>query len=494
MKYIGQKIITDMQVDLYRHLIHADVAYLMNQSSGKLISKFTNDIVTMRAAVSNLLTSLARDALTVVFLVALMLYQSVTLSLIAFTVFPLALVPIIKMGKRMRRVANSIQDELEHYTSQLDNTFHSIRVIKSYAREEFEIQKVGSKIDKIFQLYKKAITTSTVTSPLIEALSGIAVAAVIWYGGTEVLNGHTTPGSFFAFIMAFISAYRPVKSLADLNTNLQEGLASARRFFKILSIKPEIKDQDGALPLKVEGGEVVFKNINFSYPSGKKALNSLSFTIPAGKTVALVGASGGGKSTITNLLLRFFEQQSGSIYIDQQNLDSVTIASLRQAIAIVTQDVMLFEDSVLNNIAYGNLEASEEEIKAAAKLASAHEFIENLPQNYQTQIGPNGIKLSGGQRQRLSIARAILKNSPILILDEATSSLDPVTEQEIHNSFMGLRKNRTTLIIAHRLSTIIDADLICVIKGGEIVESGTHQALLSKGGEYSRLYATGNDE
>ncbi len=488
MRYVGQRVITDMQIKLYEHLISADLTFLNSQSSGRLISRFTNDIITMRGAVSNLLTGLVKEFLTVIFLIALMFYQNFTLSIIAFTVFPLAVFPIVKMGKRMRKISNSTQEELGKYTSRLDDTFQTIRIIRSYGREAFEIKRARDIMENIFRLYIKAIKTDSITSPIMEMLGGIAIAAVIWYGGSQVISGNTTPGSFFAFIAAFITAYKPIKSLADLNTSLQEGLAAARRLFAVLDIKPSVCDAENSVDLTIKGGAIKFNKVSFSYLEGKQALKGLDFIVPAGKKVALVGASGGGKSTIINLILRFYDTEDGFITIDEQDIKKVKLTSLRSAFAIVTQEIMLFDDSVMANIGYGNLTASEEEIINAAKAAAAHDFIMELPNGYDSLIGQHGLKLSGGQRQRISIARAILKNAPILLLDEATSALDPIAEQQIQDALENLRQNKTTLVVAHRLSTIIDADIIYTIKDGRIVESGTHQQLLNLNAEYANLY------
>lgn len=490
MKFVGQRIITDMQLKLYEHLLYADLGMLSRQSSGKLISRFTNDITVMRRSVSNVLTGIAKELLTVIFLVGLMFYQSVALSLIALTVFPIAVYPIMRLGKRMRKLSRRTQEELGTYTSQLDETFQGIRMVKAYGREPQEIGKARGIIEGIFNLYIKAARTESGSSPIMEALSGIAIAAVIWYGGSQVISGATTPGSFFSFITALIMAYKPVKSLADLNTSLQEGLASAKRLFAILDIKPAITDEEHALPLKVRGGHIIMDNIVFRYATDKQALDHLSLEIPAGKTVALVGASGSGKSTIMNLILRFYDPESGQITIDGTDIKSATIASLRESMALVSQDIILFDDTVRANIAYGKAhEVTNEEIIAAAKDAYAHEFIMQLPQQYDTLIGQHGATLSGGQRQRLAIARGILRDSPILLLDEATSALDPISEQQIQSALAKFTKNRTTLVIAHRLSTVINADVIHVVSAGRIIESGKHAELLKYDGEYKKLYA-----
>jgi subfamily B ATP-binding cassette protein MsbA len=491
MRYIGQRVITDMQVKLYSHLLYSDLSLIISQSSGKIISRFTNDITIMRGAVSNLITGMVKESLTVIFLVALMFYQDFYLTIIAFTVFPLAVIPIINTGRKMRKISRNTQEELGNYTSRLDDSFQSIRIIKSYNKEEYEIKKAGTITENIFSLYLKAIKTDAISSPIMEMLSGIGIALVIWYGGSKVMAGETTPGSFFAFIAAFITAYKPVKSLSSLNNNLQEGLAAAKRVFAILDSKSEINDKENAINLSLSSAGIKFDQISFAYNEGKKALENITLEIPAGKTAALVGASGGGKSTIINLLLRFYDVASGAILINDIDIRDVTLKSLRENIAIVTQDITLFDDTIYANIAYGKETATMDEVIKAAKDSSAHEFISELEDGYNTIIGQNGMRLSGGQRQRISIARAMLKNSPILLLDEATSALDSISEAQVQKSLELLRAQRTTLVIAHRLSTIISADIIYVIKKGNVIESGTHNELIKNSKEYSKLYNTG---
>jgi subfamily B ATP-binding cassette protein MsbA len=488
IRFVGQRVISDMQIKLYEHLVYADLAFINQHSSGSIISRFTNDIAIMRASVSNALTGIVKELLTVIFLVCLMFYQNLVLSSIAFIVFPVAILPMIKMGKRMRRVSNKMQEELGKYTAKLDSTFYAIKMIKSYRREIFEITRAKQMVEGIFLLYRKAMRIDALSSPMMEMLSGIATATVIAYGGMQVINGHTTPGGFFSFIVAFIAAYKPLKSLSDLNNNLQDGLAAAERVFKLLDTKPAVINSINASDLKISSADVEFTDVVFNYDDGKQALNNVSFKVKGGTTIALVGKSGAGKSTIVNLLLRFYDPNSGHIAIDNQNIKHVTIESLRDNIAIVSQDVMLFDDSIMNNIRYGRLDATDDEVIEAARAAAIDEFVYNMPDGYSSIIGENGHKLSGGQKQRISIARAILKNSPILILDEATSSLDNISERHIREAIIKLSKQRTTIIIAHRLSTITHADMIYVLKEGQIVEQGSHDKLYNKGKEYSRLY------
>jgi subfamily B ATP-binding cassette protein MsbA len=356
--------------------------------------------------------------------------------------------------------------------------------------EDYEEGRAAGLFERIFRLVDRANRTRSRAGPMMEALGGAAIAMVIFYGGHQVIIGARTPGAFFSFITALLLAYQPVKSLATLNASLQEGLAAAQRIFEVLDIEPLIRDRPGALPLRVAGGEIRFQSVHFSYQPGTVALDGISLTVPAGSTVALVGPSGAGKSTVLNLIPRFYDAGGGTIAIDGQEIGSVTLASLRGAIGLVSQEVSLFDDTVRANIAYGRFGAAQADIEAAAAAAGADRFIQELPQGYDTLVGEHGIRLSGGQRQRLAIARAMLKDAPILLLDEATSALDSESERQVQAALRVLMRGRTTVVIAHRLSTIIGADLICVMDHGHIVETGRHAQLLAKSGLYARLYET----
>lgn len=494
MRFIGQRIVTDMQAQLFNHLLYMDLNTLTKEASGRILSRFSNDITLLRRSVSSVMTGVAKEVLTLAFLIGVMLYQSATLSILAFTVFPLAIFPIVRLGKRMRKVSRRTLEELGQFTEKLDGILRGIRVIRAYQAEPFEEQRTYQRLESIFGLYIKAARTESLVSPIMEALAGIAIAAVIWYGGSQVISGETSPGAFFSFITAFIMAYKPVKSLSGLSTALQEGLASARRLFELLDQKPQITNCENAKQLAVKKGHITFEDVSFNYEPKKPALHHISLDVPGGKTVALVGASGGGKSTILNLILRFYEPQSGTIKIDNQSLLDVTMESLRSHIAFVSQEITLFDDTIAANIAYGNRHASREELIRAAKMAEAHEFIEDLPEKYDTIVGQDGLTLSGGQRQRIAIARALLKDAPILLLDEATSALDPISEKKIQAALKNLMKSRTTLVIAHRLSTVEEADLIYVLKRGKLVEQGIHTDLIKKKGGYYAKLAQGLDE
>jgi subfamily B ATP-binding cassette protein MsbA len=375
-------------------------------------------------------------------------------------------------------------------TTLLSQTFQGARHVKAYGMEDYEQRRAASLFERLYALVDRANRTRSRAAPMMEALGGAAIAMVIFYGGHQVIVGARSPGAFFSFITALLLAYQPVKSLAILNASLQEGLAAAQRIFEVLDIEPAIRDRSGARPLRIAGGEVRFAQVRFGYQPGAVALDGISFTVPAGSTVALVGPSGAGKSTVLNLIPRFYDVDGGSIAIDGQEIGSVTIATLRGAIALVSQEVSLFDDTVRANIAYGRFGAAQADIEAAALAAGADRFIEELPQGYDTLVGEHGVRLSGGQRQRLAIARAMLKDAPILLLDEATSALDGESERQVQAALRMLMRGRTTVVIAHRLSTIIGADLICVMDHGHIVEAGRHAQLLARNGLYARLYET----
>ncbi len=490
MSIVGQRILTDMQIRLYAHLMRMDIAFFHANSTGRLISRFTNDINSMRMAVSNALTSFGKDSLSLIFLIGVMFEKEWRLALIAFLVLPAAVIPIARLGKRMRKVSANTQVQVGTFMTILEQTFHGIRHVKAYGMAEYEKKRVTGLANDIYNLIIKASRTRALSSPIMETLAGAAITLVIVYGGYRVIEGGTTQGQFFAFIAAALMAYEPAKRLANLNTNLQEGLAGADRLFRVLDTEPTIVDAPEATDLEINGGMIEAKNVSFAYDEAdKSALTDISLTVDAGKTVALVGPSGAGKSTILNLIPRFYDLDAGTIAIDGQDISKVTMASLRQNLALVSQEITLFDDTVRANIAYGRKDASEEEIIEAAKNAAAHDFITELPQGYETVVGEQGVKLSGGQRQRLAIARAMLKNAPILLLDEATSALDTESERKVQAALNKLMENRTTLVIAHRLSTVVDADVIYVIDDGRILEQGTHAELLTKKGAYANLYA-----
>ncbi len=489
MNFVGQRIITDTQHRLYRHLNRMDLGFFQQTPTGGLISRFTVDINMMRSAVSDALTGIGKDFLTLIFLVGVMFVQDWILALIAFFVFPVAIFPIVRLGQRIRKVTISVQEEMGQFTTLLEQTFQGARVVKAYGMEEYEQDRVRNLAERVFQLVFKSARVRSMASPIMETLGGIAVALVIFYGGFRVIEQSMNPGAFFSFITALLLAYEPMKRLANLNASLQQGMASALRLFELLDTEPKIEEHSNARTLEIKGGEIKLNQVKFSYNPDNPAVEGIDLLVPAGKLVALVGPSGAGKSTILNLIPRFYDVDSGNITIDGVDVRNVTFESLRSNIALVSQEITLFDDTVRANIAYGRPNALDAEITRAAKNAAAHEFIANMPKGYKTFVGERGTKVSGGQRQRLAIARAMLKNAPILLLDEATSSLDTESEQEVQKALRKLMKGRTTLVIAHRLSTVMEADLIHVIDNGKLIESGNHDQLLDNNGTYARLYA-----
>ena len=486
---VGLKIIADAQSRLFAHLERMDLGFFHANPTGTLISRFTVDIGQMRAIVSSVLTSLGKDLMSLIALVGVMFYQNWQLAFIAIFVFPIAILPVSRLGKRIRKVTANTQVESGLLMTLLEQTFQGIRVVKAYGMEAYEKSRMDELIEKLFALSFKSARIRALASPIMESLGGVAVAIVIIYGGQQVIDGVNSPGAFFSFITALLMAYEPMKRLANLNANMQEGLAGAQRLFDVLDTEPVILDKPDARVLGNIQGKITLSDVNFSYAPDIPALSKVTLEVPAGQRVALVGPSGAGKSTILNLIPRFYDINEGSVSIDGIDVRDVTMASLHQNIALVSQEIMLFDDTVRANIAYGRAGASDQEIEAAASNAAAHEFIMKLPEGYDTRVGEQGVKLSGGQRQRLAIARAMLKNAPILLLDEATSALDTESERQVQTALDQLMSGRTTLVIAHRLSTVVDADVIYVIEGGRISQSGSHTALLEEGGPYAKLYA-----
>ena len=489
MEYSGEKIISDIRYRLFSHLMNADLNFFHKNSSGKLISRFTYDVGLLRASVSTALTGIAKDSMTLIFLVALMFYQDWFLAIIAFFVFPAAVLPILYIGRRIRKISTSTQVEIGSFASLLSQIFQGARYVKAYTMQKYEKRRAKKIIDDLFNLIYKSVRIRSRTRPILETLGGIAIALVIFYGGSKVISGATTPGTFFSFITALLMAYQPLKRLANFNINIQDGLAAADRIFNLLDQKPEITDLPNAKEYIHKKGEIEFKKVKFSYGSKTShALNEINLKIPGGKTVALVGKTGAGKSTILNLIPRFYDTQSGKVIIDKKNIKNYKAHTLRKKMALVSQEVTLFDDTIRANIAYGNPNSTEKQLYEAAKKADAHEFITSFKDGYKSVVGEHGIQLSGRQRQKIAIARAILKNAPILLLDEATSSLDSGSEKDIQKSLKKLMKNKTTLVIAHRLSTILDANLIYVIDNGRVLEKGSHKTLMKNKSLYSKLY------
>ena len=417
------------------------------------------------------------------------------MALFSFFAFPLAIWPIIKIGKKIRSVSYATQDEVGIFTNVLNESIKGIRIIKAYCRQNFALEKAFQTINKIKDLYIKSTKISSRISPLMEFIGSLAVAVAIWGGGSLILNESMTTGQFMSFLVSLLLAYKPVKTLANLNISLQEGLSGAQRIFNILDLEnSKIELENKNKELSIDKGQIEIEKIRFAYPNQDNLFENFSLTIPAGKKVAIVGPTGSGKSTIINLILRYFNIQDGNISIDGNNINNYDVNSLRKNISLVSQDTTLFNDTILNNIKFGNLNSSIEEIKQASINAGSHKFIQELPNKYDTIVGESAIKLSGGQKQRIAIARALIKNSPILLLDEATSSLDSITENEVEKAINLLMKNKTSLIVAHRLTTIKTADLIYVLDKGKIIEFGNHNDLIANNGLYKRLYENDKKE
>jgi len=488
VSFVGQRILADLQKRMFAHLLRADLAYFHDQSSGGLISRFINDVEKMRGTVASVFTAIGRDSLTIIFLVAVMFYQDWLLAVASFFAFPTAILPLVNIGKRMRKVSANTQRELGQFTTLLNEVFQGARHVKAYGMEAYERKRADTVIEQIFSLVFRAARTKAAAYPIMETLGGTAIVVVICYGGWQVIEGTRSTGTFFSFVTALLLAYDPVKKLVNLNAQLQEGLAAADRVFEILDVEPAILDSPDAKSMEVAKGDIDFADVTFGYGDGPPALRGVSFAVEAGKTVALVGQSGAGKSTVLNLIPRFFDTNSGRISVDGHDIRDLTIASLRANIALVSQDVTLFDDTIEANIAYGRAGATPEEVREAARNASAHAFIEEMPKGYATVVGEHGVKLSGGQRQRIAIARAMLKDAPILLLDEATSALDTESERAVQAALGILMEGRTTIVIAHRLSTIQSADMIHVVDAGRIVESGRHLELLARDGVYANLH------
>jgi ATP-binding cassette, subfamily B, bacterial MsbA len=486
------RLVTDIQQTAFTRLIGSDFARLARDTPGRLVSKLTNDITFIQSSVMAVVNSAIRDLFQVTALIYSMFSLDWQLTLIVVLVYPLGAIPIAFISRRLRLVAKQTQNQLGDLTSLLTENLSGARLIKSFRLEDYASKKLDKSFDDGFRLRLKSVRTRARLDPMLEALGGLAVAGVIAFAYLRISSGISTVGDFMGFLTALLIASQPIKALGNLSGKIQEGLSAIESIYEILDEKPHIVDRPAAKPLAIAAGAISFKSVSFAYDpvSRDKAVYDFTLDVPGGKTVALVGRSGAGKSTIVNLVPRLFDVTSGSIAIDGQDVRSVTLASLRDQVSIVSQDITLFDDTIMANIALGRLTASEDDIIAAAKAAAAHDFIMAQPLGYQTVIGDRGGRLSGGQRQRLALARAILKDAPILLLDEATSALDTESEQLVQDALARFTKNRTTLVIAHRLSTVQRADQICVMDAGYIVERGTHAELLARNGSYARLAGT----
>ena len=487
MSSIGLRIVTNLRNTLYEKIQLQSLSFFAEHPTGLLMSRITNDVASVQTASSEAVTSLVKDTVMLISLIAVIFYTDWKLALIAIVVIPVAIYPISWFGRKIRKVTTSLQITVGTLNSLLQETISGTRIVKAFCMEKHEYDRFAKENERIYKFNMKSISINAISSPLMEVLGGVGIAAVIFYGGYNVVQGHSTPGTFFAFIAASLMLYEPIKRLTNVNNTINQGIAGADRVFSIIDHVPDIMDKPGAgvLPKVTKGIEI--ENVTFSYET-TPVLKNINLFIKAGEVVAFVGMSGGGKTSLVNLIPRFYDVSEGRILIDGQDIRDVTVQSLRSQIAMVTQQTILFNDTVKNNIAYGDIKRTDEEIINTAKAANAHNFIMKLPKGYDSNIGELGTKLSGGEKQRISIARALLKDAPILILDEATSSLDTEAEIEVQDALDNLMKGRTTLVIAHRLSTIRNADRIIALVNGRIVEEGDHNTLMAKKGEYYRLH------
>ena len=486
---IALNAIGDLQKAMFKSSHAADLTAFHEEPTGNLISKFTNDVSIVSNTIIRVLGNLFRDVLVVVFLICAMLYHNWQLSAV-MAIFLVALLPILQITKKMRGNARDVQEHIGVITSQLKESFGGARLVKTYNLEDSENQRLGQSFDERIRLFLKLITQQARVDPILEVIGGLAIAGIVIFGAYQVNADMATGGSIAAVLVALLMLSPKLRALGTLNNVLQEGLSSAARIFDVIDKRPEIIEKEHAQTLDKVEGKIEFQNVSFIYANGKQALDGLDLSIKPSQTVAFVGASGGGKSTLINLIPRLYDVTSGAIRIDDIDIKDLTLSSLRKHIALVSQKVTLFDDSVAANIALGHQDASQDDIIDAAKHADAHDFIMALPQGYKTNLGEDGLSLSGGQRQRLSIARAILRDAPILLLDEATSALDAESESKVQKALERLSKGRTTLIIAHKLSTVQTADKIYVLDKGQIIESGTHKSLSRKaGGPYAKLLA-----
>ena len=487
MGHVAIKVVTDIRDKIYQHLQTLSLAFFTKNPTGVLISRIGNDTSLLQSTVSDSITSLLRNFLTIVGLTAYTFWVNWKLATISYLIIIWAIIPIQKFGKKSRRFSTKSQSKMADISKLIFETISGIRIVKAFCMEQYENRRFSKENRRFFRIRLKRLRIRALASPVMEMLGGFASAAILYYGGYNVIQGSMTTGDFFSFVAAFAMMYKPVRGLNKLNQTIQEGLAAAVRTFELLDLKADIVDKPNATELPVIKEQIEFRNICFQYDN-VPILRNINLKVKVGEIIAVVGTSGAGKTTLANLIPRFYDATSGALLIDGTDIRDVTLKSLRGQIGMVTQEIILFNDTIKNNISYGSLEKPDHEIIAAAKAAYAHEFIIDNPEGYDSIIGERGVKLSGGQKQRIAIARALLKNAPILILDEATSSLDSQAEREVQVALEKLVEGRTTFIIAHRLSTIKKADRIIVFSDGRMVEEGTHTKLLALKGEYHKLY------
>ena len=487
---IGNEICRKLQFEMTSNILKSDIHTIESKHSGKYISHFLYDVSLINGLVSNGVLNLMKDSLTLVVLISLMFYQNWKLAFFALIMMPLAAIVSKTLGRRMGKAVSEAAHVSATLSTYLSEMIKGSRMVKIYQQEKFESDRSDTILKRLMHKQNKIGFVLIRATPIMEVLTGLIIAGFIYYTGIMVSTGEIEINNFFSFLTAMMLSYQPIRSLATINMMFYQGAAAAERVFGVIDTEATIKEMDHLPNLKINKGNIELKNVEFSYPkTNRAAIKNISISIDGGSTVALVGHSGAGKSTIINLLSRFYDPAGGKIFIDNQDIKEIKLSSLRKSISMVSQDIILFDDTVRANISYAKLDASDEEIKNSCNFAAADDFIKDLPQSYDTIVGENGVRLSGGQKQRISIARAILKNSPIILLDEATSSLDADSEQKVQNAITNLTKNRTTLVIAHRLSTIIRADKIIVLKEGQIAEVGTHNDLLKNSNIYKNLYS-----
>ena len=487
---LGNEVVRVLQLELSSCILKSDTHTLESKHSGRYIQHFLYDISLISNMVASGTLNLMKDSLTLIVLIALMFYQNWKLAFFALTIMPLAAFVAKSLGKKLGRATEESAKVIGNLTAFLTEMIKGSRMTKVYQQEKFEFGRSAEIMNEHMKRQNKIGFIMIRATPIMEIITGFMIAGFIFYTGLMVSKGEIAINNFFSFLTAMMLAYQPIRSLATINMLFYQGAAGAQRVFSVLDTEINIKDNKNASSLKIGKGNVEFKNVSFSYPkTNSEAIRDVNISIEGGSTAALVGHSGAGKSTIINLLPRFYDPKEGQVCIDGQNISEISLSSLRKNISLVSQDIILFDDTVKANIAYANLNASDDQIKKACDFAAAADFIEKLPQSYETVIGENGVRLSGGQKQRISIARAILKDTPIILLDEATSSLDADSEQKVQNAIINLTKNRTTLVIAHRLSTIIRANKIFVVSQGKIIDTGTHNDLLKNSNIYKNLYS-----
>ena len=484
---IALKITASLQKAMFSKLLNSEINNLEKQGSGSLISRFTNDTTLIHDALNRLFNNLIRDSLTIIALVAVMFYLDWVLSIITILIYPIASIPIVKIGNKVRGLSYIAQKQIGYLTSSLNQSFSNSRTIKSFQLEEVEILKTNNEIDQRVKNLMSIIKTRQWLEPIIEILGGLSVGIVLTFVGYRMLNGYGSIGEFTGFITALIMAAQPVRAIGTLNAVLQEGLSAVKRIFDILDAKDNIVDSNNPESVNFNDSDIAFNNVSFSYEGGVEALNNISFKVPSRSTIAIVGDSGAGKSTIFNLMLRLYDIDTGKITIGKSSISNIKISNLRNAISLVSQDTTIFNDTILNNIKLGKLNATHSEVVEVSKKVNVDSFVTNLELGYDTVLGENGIALSGGQSQRISIARALLKDSPILLLDEATSALDTINETEIQKSFQEFFELKTVIVIAHRLSTVLYSDNILVMKDGQLIDQGCHDDLIKRNAYYKKL-------